>query len=331
MGTATIAGTGAFLPTRIVTNKDLESVVETTDEWIVSRTGISERRIADPEQATSDLSYMAALGALRQARLRPEELDAIIVCTVTPDMVFPATACIIQARLGAHRAAAFDLGAACTGFVYGLQLAKQAIEAGSWRHVLVVGAETLSRIVDWKDRNTCVLFGDGAGAAVISADGPGPRILGVHLGADGSDGHVLTLPAGGSRLPASLDTVNTRQHFVHMNGQEVYKFAVRIVDEACSRLLDKLGLSYADVDYYIPHQANVRIIEGFAKRMKLPLGKIAINLDKYGNMSSASIPVLLHQYSERFQPGDKVMLVGFGGGLTWGSCLLEWRVADEQR
>ena len=331
MSTASIAGTGVFFPTRVVTNKELESVVDTTDEWIVSRTGISERRIADPDQATSDLSYMAAVEALYNAGLKAEELDAIIVCTVTPDMVFPSTACIIQARLGAKKAAAFDLGAACTGFVYGLQLAKHAIEAGSWRHVLVVGAETLSRIVDWQDRNTCVLFGDGAGAAVISANGKGPRILGVHLGADGSDGHVLTLPAGGSKLPASLDTVSARQHYVHMNGQEVYKFAVRIVDEACSRLLDKLGLSYADVDFYIPHQANLRIIEGFAKRMKLPMSKIAINLDKYGNMSSASIPVLLHQSAAQFKAGDKVMLVGFGGGLTWGSCLLEWQVIDESR
>ncbi|MBT9153701.1 MAG: 3-oxoacyl-(acyl-carrier-protein) synthase 3 protein 1 [Firmicutes bacterium] len=327
MPRAVISGTGAYVPTRVLTNKELESVIDTTADWILSRTGISERRIALPDEATSDLSYPAAKQALENAGLLATDIDAIIVATITPDMLFPSTACIIQAKLGAKNAVAFDLSAACTGFVYGLQLAVQAIESGSWRHVLVVGAETLSRIVDWQDRNTCVLFGDGAGAAVVSAYGKGPRILGVHLGADGTDGHVLTLPAGGSRLPASLETVNGRRHFVHMNGQEVYKFAVRIVDEACSQLLDKLGLNYEDVDFYIPHQANLRIIEGFAKRLKVPLTKIAVNLDRYGNMSGASIPVALHEFSER-QPrvGDKVMLVGFGGGLTWGSCLLEWQV-----
>ncbi len=326
MPTAVISGTGAYVPTRVLTNKELESVVDTTEEWILSRTGIIERRIALPDQATSDLSCPAAVQALENAGLLATDIDAIIVCTVTPDMMFPSTACIVQAKLGATQAVAFDLGAACTGFIYGLQLAAHAIEAGSWSHVLVIGAETLSRIVDWQDRNTCVLFGDGAGAAVVSANGRGPRILGIHLGADGTDGHVLTMPAGGSRLPASLETVNGRRHFVHMNGQEVYKFAVRIVDEACSRLLDKLGLSYNQVDFYIPHQANLRIIEGFAKRLKLPLEKIAVNLDKYGNMSSASIPVALHEFGERPpQTGSKVMLVGFGGGLTWGSCLLEWQ------
>ena len=328
MPTAMISGTGAYVPTRVLTNKELESVIDTTAEWIESRTGIRERRIASPEQATSDLSYPAAKQAIEAAGLQPADLDAIIVCTVTPDMLFPSTACIIQGQLGAHNAIAFDLGAACTGFVYGLQLAKQAIESGSWRHVLIVGAETLSRIVNWQDRNTCVLFGDGAGAAVVSADGKGPRILGVHLGADGTAGDVLTLPAGGSRLPASLESVNGRRHYVHMNGQEVYKFAVRIVEEACGQLLAKLGLGFEAVDYYIPHQANLRIIEGFAKRLKLSPEKIAVNLDRYGNMSSASIPVALHEEfgAVRLRTGDKVMLVGFGGGLTWGSCLLEWQV-----
>ena len=329
MTTAVISGTGAYIPPSVLTNKGLESVVDTTADWIQSRTGISERRIALPHQATSDLSYPAAKQAIENAGLQPADIDAIIVCTVTPDMLFPSTACIIQAQLGTQRAIAFDLGAACTGFLYGLQLAKQAIESGSWQHVLVVGAETLSRIVDWQDRNTCVLFGDGAGAAVVSADGIGPRILGVHLGADGAAGDVLTLPAGGSRLPASLETVNARRHYVHMNGQEVYKFAVRIVEEACGQLLAKLGLGFEDIDYYIPHQANLRIIEGFAKRLKLPMAKIAVNLDKYGNMSSASIPVALHEElgAQRLKTGDKVMLVGFGGGLTWGSCLLEWQVS----
>lgn len=322
--TANLTGTGAYTPTKVMTNKDLERVVDTTDEWIVTRTGIKERHIAAPHEATSDLALEASLEALSNAGVLPEELDAIIVCTVTPDMLFPSTACIIQAKLGAKKAAAFDLSAACTGFVYGLQLAKAAIESGSWKHVLVVGAETLSRIVDWQDRNTCVLFGDGAGAAVVSANGRGPKILGAHLGADGSLGEVLTLPAGGSRRPATLETVNDRMHFVSMNGQEVYKFAVRIVDEACGQLLNQLGLTYDDIDFIIPHQANLRIIEGFAKRLKLPAAKIAINLDKYGNMSSASVPVALHQFRGQFNPKDKILLVSFGGGLTWGACLLEW-------
>ena len=336
MFTAVITGTGAYLPSRIVTNKELESVVATSDEWIISRTGIRERRIAAPEEATSDLAYYAAVGALEQAGLKAENIDAIIVATVTPDMLFPSTACILQARLGASKAVAFDLSAACTGFIYGLELARTAIFAGSWQHVLVVGAETLSRIVDWEDRHTCVLFGDGAGAAVVSrvmatdevtvphAKNIMARILGVHLGADGSQGEVLTLPAGGSRRPATAESVLTRQHFVHMNGPEVYKFAVRIVGEAADALLSKLGLDYGDIDYFIPHQANLRIIEGFAKRMKLPLSKIPINVEKYGNVSSGSIPIALHEFAPMFQPGQKIMLIGFGGGLTWGACLLEW-------
>jgi len=308
-----------------MTNKDLERVVETTDEWIFSRTGIKERRIAEPEQATSDLCLEAAKEALQNAGVMAHDLDAIIVCTITPDMLFPSTACIIQGKLGATRAAAFDLSAACTGFVYGLQLAKQAIESGSWQHVLVIGAETLSRIMDWQDRNTCVLFGDGAGAAVIGRyNGKGAKIMGVHLGADGTGGEVLTLPAGGSRLPASAETVAERKHYICMNGQEVYKFAVRIVEEAAGQLLTKLGMSFDNIDFLVPHQANLRIIEGFAKRLKLSAEKIAINLDRFGNMSSASVPVALHQFKHNFKTGDKVLLVSFGGGLTWGSCLLEW-------
>ncbi|KAF0196386.1 MAG: 3-oxoacyl-acyl-carrier-protein synthase III [Bacillota bacterium] len=325
MFTASVTGTGIYTPQRIMTNQELERVVETTADWIVSRTGIKERRIAAPEQATSDLCLEAARGALEDAGITAADLDCIIVGTITPDMVFPSTACIIQGKLGATRAAAFDISAACTGFIYGLQLAKQGIEAGSWEHVLVIGGETMSRILDWQDRNTCVLFGDGAGAAVISrSNGKGARILGVHLGADGSGGDCLILPAGGSRLPASAETVAERKHYIAMNGHEVYKFAVRIVEEAAGQVLSKLGLTFADVDYLVPHQANLRIIEGFAKRLKLPVDKIAINLDLYGNMSGASIPVALHQFKHKLNTGDKVLLVSFGGGLTWGSCLLEW-------
>jgi len=331
--TAAITGTGAYLPARIMTNKELESVVDTTDEWIVSRTGIRERRIAAPNEATSDLAYHAAEQALENAGIGGADLDAIIVATVTPDMLFPSTACLLQARLKATKAVAFDLSAACTGFVYGLELARHAIYAGTWRQVLVVGGETLSRIVDWQDRNTCVLFGDGAGAAVVSRSEEAPhfpkaemraRILGVHLGSDGSQGDVLTLPAGGSRIPATVDSVLARQHFVHMKGPEVYKFAVRIVGEAAGELLAKLGLDFGDIDYFVPHQANLRIIEGFAKRMKLPPEKILVNVEKYGNVSSGSIPIALHEFAPLFKPGQKIMLIGFGGGLTWGACLLQW-------
>lgn len=331
--TAAITGTGAYLPTRIMTNNELESVVDTTDEWIVSRTGIRERRLAAESEATSDLAYQAAKQALERAGIEAADIDAIIVATVTPDMLFPSTACILQARLKATKAVAFDISAACTGFVYGLELARHAIGCGAWRHVLVVGGETLSRIVDWQDRNTCVLFGDGAGAAVVSRSKEGPvsgaahlqaRILGVHLGSDGSQGDVLTMPAGGSRTPATVESVLARQHFVHMNGQEVYKFAVRIVGEAAGDLLAKLGLGFGDIDYFIPHQANLRIIEGFTKRLKLAPEKVLINVEKYGNISSGSIPIALHEFAPTFKTGQKIMLIGFGGGLTWGACLLEW-------
>lgn len=322
---AKLTGTGAYLPQKVLTNKDLESVVETSDGWIVSRSGIRERRIAADSEATSDLAYHAAVEALADAGVAATELDAIIVATITPDMLFPATACLVQSRLGATNAAAFDVSAACTGFIYALQLARQAVVAGDWKHVLIIGAETLSRIVDWQDRNTCVLFGDGAGAAVVSRSLTGGRtISGVHLGADGNGADVLLLPAGGSRRPADTISVAERQHYIQMNGQEVYKFAVRIVEEAGGRLLEKMGLSFPDVDFVVPHQANLRIIESFAKRLKLPMAKVAVNLDLYGNMSSASVPVALHQFKHNFKAGDRIMLVGFGGGLTWGSALLEW-------
>lgn len=322
---AHLSGTGSYLPTRVVTNKEIEGVVETSDEWIVSRTGVRERRIVSPEEATSDLAYHAAVQALADAGLQAEQLDAIIVATITPDMTFPATACLVQAKLGARQAAAFDVSAACTGFIYGLQIARQAVRSGDWEHVLVIGAESMSRIVDWQDRNTCILFGDGAGAAVVSRTTGNSRIiLGTYLGSDGNGGDLLMLPAGGSRLPASAETIAGRQHYVRMNGQEVYKFAVRIVEEAGGQLLRKLNLEFADVDFFIPHQANLRIIEGFAKRLKLPMDKIAVNLDFCGNMSSASIPVALHQFKTRFKDGERILLVGFGGGLTWGSALLEW-------
>lgn len=326
MYSTALTGSGYYVPAQVLTNKELESVVDTSDEWIVSRSGIRERRIAGPLEATSDLAFFAAEAALRDAGLAAEDLSAIIVATVTPDMAFPATACLVQARLGAKQAAAFDISAACTGFVYAMQLVKQGIASGEWQHVLVVGAETLSRVVDWQDRATCVLFGDGAGAAVFSRDeGQGALVVGVHLGADGDGADLLFLPGGGSREPASAQSLAGRRHYIQMNGQEVYKFAVRIVETAGGELLKKLGLGFQDVDYLVPHQANLRIIEGFAKRIKLPMERIAVNLDRFGNISAASLPIALHQSRTSLCAGNRVLLVGFGGGLTWGAAMLEWR------
>lgn len=322
-----IIGIGSYVPEKILTNKDLEAMVETSDEWIVDRTGIKERRIADAETATSDLAYQAALKALEDAKLKAEELDLIIVATATPDMSFPSTACLVQSRLGAVKAAAFDLTAGCSGFVYGLVVATQFVKSGTYGKVLVIGAETLSKILDWTDRNTCVLFGDGAGAAVIGEVEKGYGILGVDLGADGAGGELLKLPAGGSRLPASEQTVAQRLHYVHMNGNEVFKFAVKVMGEAAAKALDHAGLSQADIDCLIPHQANIRIIQSAAKRLKVPMEKVMLNVDKYGNTSAASIPIALNEAVKngKVKNGDVVVVVGFGAGLTWASCVLKWR------
>ncbi|MEX1386297.1 beta-ketoacyl-ACP synthase III [Hydrogenibacillus schlegelii] len=328
MPKAGILGTGSYVPEKVLTNLDLEKMVDTSDEWIRVRTGIRERRIAAPEQATSDLAYPAALRALEAAGVAPEELDLIIVATITPDTAFPSTANLLQDRLGARRAAAFDLAAACSGFIYAVATAAQFIESGAYRFVLVVGAETLSRIVDWEDRSTAVLFGDGAGAVVM-----GPVVSGglqaFTLGSDGSGGCLLELPAGGSRRPASHETVDQRLHFLKMNGREVFKFAVRIMDEASEAVLVKAGLRKEALDFLVPHQANLRIIESARERLGLPPEKVIVNLDRYGNMSTASIPVALDEAvrSGRIRPGDKVLMVGFGAGLTWGAAIVEWTAA----
>lgn len=321
-----IIGTGTYVPEKIMTNKDLENIVETSDEWIVSRTGIRERRIASPDMATSDLATRAAEKALIDAGITADELDLIIVATATPDMYFPSTACLVQANLKASNAAAFDLAAGCSGFVYGLVTGSQFIKAGLYKKVLVIGAETLSKILDWTDRNTCVLFGDGAGAAVLAATDSDYGIIGAHLGADGSGGDLLKLPAGGSRNPASAETVTQKMHFVHMNGNEVFKFAVKIMGEAAITALENAGLSADDVDCLIPHQANNRIIQSAAKRLKLPMDKVMVNVDKYGNTSAASIPIALEEavHSGKIKQGDIVVLVGFGAGLTWASAVIKW-------
>lgn len=326
-----ITGLGSYVPEKVLTNSDLEKIVDTSDEWIVDRTGIRERRIAAPEQATSDLAYEAAKKALADAGAAPEDIDLIIVATATPDMFFPSVACIIQDRLKATKAAAFDLAAGCSGFAYGLVVGSQFVKTGLYNKVLVIGAEALSKILDWTDRNTCILFGDGAGAAVLEPVEQGYGILGVDLGADGGGGQFLNIPAGGSRRPASLETIQERMHYVHMAGNEVFKFAIKVMGEAAVKALDNAGLTSQDVDCLIPHQANIRIIQSAAKRLKLPMDKVVVNVDKYGNTSAASIPIALKEAvdSGRVKKDDVVVLVGFGAGLTWASCVIKWCKEDK--
>lgn len=323
---AVVGGTGSCLPERIVTNSDLEKMVDTSDEWIVSRTGIKERRIADKDQAASDLGTEAALNACENAGIDPEEIDLIIVSTVTPDMLFPSTACLIQKNIGAVNAAAFDVEAACTGFIYGMTIGSQFIETGYYKNILVVGVEILSRITDWEDRNTCVLFGDGAGAVVLTA-GSEPGILSSFLGSDGNGGNYLSCPAGGSRLPASHETIDNRLHYTNMEGSEVFKFAVKALPEAVKKAAQKCDIKIEDIDLLIPHQANIRIIESASRKLGIPMDKTAITIDKYGNNSSASIPIALDEYarSNRIKKGDIVAMVGFGGGLTWGASIIKWQ------
>lgn len=320
-----ILGFGHYLPGRVLSNQELEQMVDTNDEWIRTRTGILERHIADSTEATSDLAVNAARAALAKAGLDPVDIDLIIVATVTPDSAFPATACLVQAALGATRAAAFDLSAACSGFIYGLSLARSLIGTGAARYCLIIGAETLSRITDYQDRNTCVLFGDGAGAFVL---GPSEthRVQAVEIGADGTGGHLLQLPAGGSRRPASAETVALREHYIRMEGQEVFRFAVSKVPEASLQLLANAGLQVADLDWFVPHQANKRIIDSVAKRLGISPDKVIVNLHNYGNMSAASVPIALAEAAEAgsFLPGQRILLAGFGGGLTWGTALIEW-------
>ena len=302
-------------------------MVDTTDEWIVSRTGIRERRKLEKELSNADLSAAAAGMALKNAGLDPERLDLILVATVTPDHISPSTACILQARLGAFRAAAMDLAAGCTGFIYALATAQQFIQNGAYRNALVVGVEVLTRVTDWEDRGTCVLFGDGAGAVVLEPVDEADRgIISFELGADGRGKELLYVPAGGSALPASIETVQKRLHYIKMNGNEVFKFAVRVVEETLSNLLAGAALDAGDLDYLFLHQANLRIIEHARKKLNLPPEKVPVNIDRYGNMSSATIPVSLHEELEagRLQKGALVGMVAFGAGLTWGGVLLRW-------
>lgn len=320
-----ILGTGKYVPERILTNQQLEQMVETNDEWIVTRTGIKERRIASEHEATSDLAYHAALQALGQAGMSAAELDLIIVATITPDMMFPSTACLVQEKLGAT-CPAFDLSAACSGFIYSLATANGLILSGLYKNALVIGAETLSRITDYTDRNTCILFGDGAGAVILGEVPEGRGFQSFVLGADGKGGELLKIAGGGSRKPASLETVQNREHSIYMAGNEVFKFAVRIMGSAAEEAIEKAGLSKQDIDLLVPHQANIRIIQSALNRLELTEEDALINIDKYGNMSAASIPVALAEAVEqgKVKEGDTLCLVGFGGGLTWGSTVLKW-------
>lgn len=327
-----ISGIGSYLPEKKLTNDDLSKIVDTSNEWIVERTGISERRIIEDHMATSDIGTMAAKNALKDANISAEDIDLIILATVTGDYAFPSTACIVQKNIGATNAVAFDINAGCSGFIYGLSVAESYIKSGMYKKVLVIGAEALSRIIDWQDRNTCVLFGDGAGACILEPCEENFGILSTELGSDGSKGEVLSQKAGGSRLPASIDTVENRLHFIQMDGKEVFKFAVRIMERTSLNALEKANLQLEDLDLLVPHQANIRIIDSAAKKLKLENDKISINLDKYGNMSSASVPVALDEAvkNNRIKKGDNILLVAFGAGLTWASMTIKWNREEIQ-
>jgi 3-oxoacyl-[acyl-carrier-protein] synthase III len=320
-----ITGLGTCVPERVLTNHELAQMVDTSDEWIVTRTGIRERRIAGPDEALSDICLPAARDALERAGVTAESLDLIIVATVTPDMVFPATAVILADQMGAEDAAAYDLSAGCTGFMYALAQASAMLSAGLGRYALVIGGDVLSKIIDWSDRSTCIVFGDGAGAVVLERVEAG-GFLGFELGADGSGGPDLYIPAGGSREPASEQTVARGEHYVRMNGREVFKFATRVLVSSGQKLLDQCGVAVEDVAVYVPHQANIRIIQHAIDKLGIEPDRVVVNVDRYGNTSSGSIPIALAEAVEegRVKQGDLVLMTGMGAGLTWGSGLLEW-------
>ncbi len=328
---AHITGWGMAVPEKIITNIDLEKIINTNDKWIFERTGIKERHIAKEDQTTSSLAVEAAWKALSVAKLKPTEVDLIICATSTPEYFFPATACLVQDRLGATKAGAFDLSAACTGFIYAVNMATQAIRSGSLKVVLVIGAETLSRFVDWTDRNTCILFGDGAGALVLQASNNPGGVLSNVMHSDGSGANLLTIPAGGSKNPATEATIRAGLHFIQMDGREVYRFATRVMAQATREVISAAGILIEEVNWIIPHQANLRIIEAAARGLKLPLDRFVINLDRYGNTSTASIPIAICEaiHDGRLQKGDKFVLVGFGAGLTWGATVAQWTGVKE--
>ena len=324
-GRVSITGIGANAPERVMKNDELAQIVDTSDEWIVERTGIRERRVAAPEEALSDLARPAAEAALDQAGLQASSVDLIVVATVTPDMLFPSTGAILADQLGAKDAAAYDLSAGCTGFVYALVQAHGMVASGLVDHALVVGGDVLSKVVDWEDRSTCVLFGDGAGAVVLERV-PDGGFLGFELGADGSGGPQLYMPAGGSRAPATAETVAARQHYAKMNGREVFKFATRVLVDSAEKVLDECDVPVEEIDVYVPHQANVRIIDHARKKLGIPEERTVVNVDRFGNTSSGSIPLALGDAESdgRLKEGEMVLMTGMGAGLTWGSALIEW-------
>lgn len=324
-----VRGTGSYAPEKILTNDDLSRIVDTTDDWIVTRTGIRERRIAADDEATSDMAVKAGRAAMEMAGVGPEEIDALIIATLTPDMMFPSTGCLVQHELGLGPIPAFDVDAACSGFVYGLEVARGLLLANPrYRNVLLVGAEKLSSIIDWRDRSTCVLFGDGAGAVVLSRDNGngGAPLLGVSLGADGRSAPLIHMPGGGSRVPASSASVEAGQHYLKMNGREVFKLAVRAMVKSARHILDQCGVPIEEVGCVIPHQANIRIIESVASHLKLPLEIFPNNVQFYGNTSAASVPLALDEAirNGHVSDGDYVLMIAFGAGLTWGSTLMKW-------
>ncbi|MFA4965582.1 MAG: beta-ketoacyl-ACP synthase III [Thermoleophilia bacterium] len=324
---ARISALGVYVPERVLTNEEISRSLDTSDEWISSRTGIRERRIARPDQAASDLGEVAARRCLASVDFDPQELDLVIVTTISPDHLMPATASIVADRIGATKAGAFDVQAGCTGFVYGLAIATAFVSANIYKNVLVLGAEVLSKMVDWEDRSTCVLFGDGAGAVLVQPTDNG-GIFSFDLGNDGSGAQFLNTPAGGTRLPASHETVDQHLHTMHMTGSEVFRFATRTVVDSCQKVLGDAQLEVDDVDLFVPHQANIRIIESAARRLGFTGEQVFSNLDRYGNTSCASIPLCLHEASQtgRLKKGDNLLMAGFGAGLTWGSCLTKWEL-----
>ncbi len=323
---ARVVSTGSYVPEKILTNFDLEKMVDTSDEWIIERTGINQRRIADDDQAASDLAYEASKAALEYAGLKPKDLDLIIVATVTGDMPLPATACILQHKLGAKKAAAFDVNAACSGFIYGLSIGDKFIRSGSHKRVLVVGTEILSKFTDWSDRTTCVLFGDGAGAVILERTEEDRGIIETRIHSDGSMWDLLHTPGGGSKNPPSQETIRKRYHYIKMKGNETFKVAVRTLEDLVVATLKRNKLEPSKISLLIPHQANRRIIQATAKRLNLPMEKVVMNLNRYGNTSAASIPIALDEAfrANRIKKDDYILLEAFGGGLTWGSALIKW-------
>ncbi len=323
---ARITGTGSFAPKKIITNQDLEKLVETSDEWITERTGIKERRIAEKGQATSDLAYEASRKALKAAGVSAQDLDLILVATMTPDMILPSIACVLQEKLGAKRAAAFDIYAACSGFIYGMSVANAFVKSDMYKNILLVGAEVLSRFTDWEDRTTCILFGDGAGAVVIQRQPGKHGILSTHLHSDGALGDLIRVPAGGSQHPASHDTIRRRMHFIKMKGNETFKAAVRSLEGVVQEALDHNAVKPEEIDFLVPHQANLRIIQAMAQRLNMPMEKVVLTLPKYGNTSAASIPMALDEAVRdgRIRENHLLLFEAFGGGLTWASALVRW-------